>query len=165
LESLPLSDTISTTLSAGVTVLESIPLADSISTTMAVSTNIFEIIPFFDSVIAEINPSISLVIYEIIPIESVVVAVGGPDTTGIFYLLFLSREMWGYLGPAALVIGGYIVTKKNKTLGVLWFIVICLVIGEYLNFVTASPQYWWHIYILLLGGLFTCVYPLWGDRY
>jgi len=165
LESLPLADTVSTILNAGVTVLEVIPIGETASIGMSMAVSIFEIIPFFDSVAAEINPSILLIIYEIIPIESVVVAVGGPDTSGIFYLLFLSREMWGYLGPAALVIGGYIVTKKNKILGVLWFIVICLVIGEYLNFVTASPQYWWHIYILLLGGLFTIVYPLWEDRY
>ena len=77
--------------------------------------------------------------------------------------VFLSLQIWGYFGPLALVIIGYAIARKNMLLGVLWFIVECLFIGHYLDLVSATPQYWWHIYILLLGGLFTCVFPLW-DR-
>ena len=35
-------------------------------------------------------------------------------TTGILFQLFLSLEMWGYLGPAILVIGGFFVSRKDK---------------------------------------------------
>jgi len=80
---------------------------------------------------------------------------------GILYQLFLSMNMWGYLGPTLLVIGGYVVARKDKILGVFYFVVECLVIAQYLTLVSATPDYWWHIYILLLGGLFTCIYPLW----
>lgn len=78
----------------------------------------------------------------------------------IFYELFLSPEMWGYLGPFALVFIGYVLTQKDKFLGVLWFVVECLFVAQYLTLIDATPGYWWHIFILLLGGLFTCVYPL-----
>jgi hypothetical protein len=85
------------------------------------------------------------------------------DLYEIFNDIFLSLEMYGYLGILGLIVGGYLVAKKNTFLGILWFIVECLFIGHYLALVEATPDYWWHIYILLLGGLFTCVYPLW-DR-
>ncbi len=94
-------------------------------------------------------------------------AEGAPPTTPItdsmLYQLFLSTNMWGYLGPLALVIGGYFVMRKDKALGVMWFVVECLVLAQYFLLVSATPDYWWHIFILLLGGLFTCVFPLW-DR-
>jgi hypothetical protein len=74
--------------------------------------------------------------------------------------IFLSLEMWGYLGPMALVVIGYYLSKTNVTLGVLWFIVECLFVSRYFELVEATPDYWWHIILLLLGGLFTCIYPL-----
>jgi hypothetical protein len=86
------------------------------------------------------------------------------DMQDLFYELFLSPEMWGYLGPIGLVIGGYIVSQKNNILGILWFVLECLFIAQYFSIVDTTPEYWWHIFILLLGGLFTCVYPLW-DRW
>ena len=82
----------------------------------------------------------------------------------IFYDMFLSLELWGYFGPLALVIIGYWLMNKDRFLGVLWFIIECLVISQYLVLVSTTPDYWWHIYILLFGGLFTCVYPLWDRR-
>ena len=77
-----------------------------------------------------------------------------------FSELFLSLDMWGYLGPIGLVIIGYALAEKDKTLGIFWFIVECLFVAHYLDLVAATPQYWWHIFIILLGGLFTCVFPL-----
>jgi len=77
-----------------------------------------------------------------------------------FNEIFLSLEMWGYLGPICLVIIGYYLAEKSVTLGVLWFIVECLFVANYLDLVEATPDYWWHIIILLLGGLFTCIFPL-----
>ena len=86
------------------------------------------------------------------------------NADNIFFELFLSTQLWGYFGPLALVIIGYILTKKELILGILWFVVECLFIAQYLDRVSATPEYWWHVFILLLGGLFTCVYPLWGRR-
>ena len=81
----------------------------------------------------------------------------------LFTELFLSTEISGYLGPLAIVILGYMVMKRDRILGVLWFVVECLFIAQYIALVEATPDYWWQIFILLFGGLFTCVYPLW-DR-
>ena len=82
------------------------------------------------------------------------------DDISIFDEVFLSLDMWGYLGPMAMIVIGYVLTKKEKFLGVLWFAVECLFVSQYLALVEAMPDYWWHIFILLVGGLFTCVYPL-----
>jgi len=71
--------------------------------------------------------------------------------------------MWGYLGPMGLVVIGYFLAQKDRILGILWFVLECLFVAQYLVLVAITPDYWWHIFILLLGGLFTCVYPLW-DR-
>lgn len=81
----------------------------------------------------------------------------------LFYEIFLSTEISGYLGPLAIVILGYMVMKKDRILGILWFVVECLFMAQYFDLVSATPDYWWQIFILLFGGLFTCVYPLW-DR-
>ena len=76
---------------------------------------------------------------------------------------FLSSEVSGYLGPLAIVICGYFLFRKDRMLGILWFVVECLFISHYLTLVEATPAYWWQIIILLFGGMFTCVFPLW-DR-
>ncbi|GAH89677.1 unnamed protein product, partial [marine sediment metagenome] len=88
---------------------------------------------------------------------------GTPVTYSLFYELFFSLDMWGYLGPIGLVIGGYIVVNKEKILGVLWFVVEALFISHYLTLVEATPDYWWHIVILLFGGMLTIAYASW-DR-
>ncbi len=81
----------------------------------------------------------------------------------LFYELFLSPEISSYFGPFALVIVGYFMVKKDKGLGVIAFIVESLFIAHYLYLVGATPAYWWHIFILMFGMLFTVVFPLW-DR-
>jgi H+/Cl- antiporter ClcA len=86
------------------------------------------------------------------------------DLYEIFNDIFLSQEMYGYLGVFLLIVGGYIIAQKSVFLGVIWFIVECLFVGQYLSLVDTTPAYWWHIFILLLGGLLTCVYPLWDRK-
>jgi hypothetical protein len=81
----------------------------------------------------------------------------------LLYELFLSTELTGYLGPLAIVIGGYFVTIKDKALGVLWFVVECLFIAQYLTLVEETPDYWWQIIILLLGGVLVLI-PKLMDR-
>jgi len=80
----------------------------------------------------------------------------------MFYQLFFSLDMWGYLGPLSLVIIGYIVASKDKSLGVIWFVLESLVIVNYLSLVAETPAYWWHTLILLIGGMSTLAYSLWG---
>lgn len=80
-----------------------------------------------------------------------------------FIDLFLSTEMIGYIGPLALVVVGYYLVKKDKGLGVIAFIVQSLFIAQYLDLVGATPDYWWQIFILIFGMLFTVVFELW-DR-
>ena len=82
---------------------------------------------------------------------------GVEDVTNIFYLLFLSTELWGYFGPVGLVIIGWLLTKKEKPLGIFMIIVDSLVIAQYLALVAVTPDYWWHIIILLLGVI-QCVF-------
>ncbi len=69
----------------------------------------------------------------------------------IFNELFLSLELWGYFGPIALVAIGIILIKKEKSLGIFWIILESLVIAQYFTLLEATPDYWWHIIILLLG--------------
>ena len=84
-----------------------------------------------------------------------------PDMTdNIFYQLFLSLEIWGYLGPLALVVIGYVLAKKDRSLGVIAFVVQCLFAAQYFALLEATPAYWWHVIIILLGGILACVVPL-----
>jgi len=80
-----------------------------------------------------------------------------------FYELFLSTEISGYLGPLAIVVIGYMVAKKERGLGVLWFIVECLFMAHYFTLLEATPDYWWHIIILLLGCVVVLI-PALMDR-
>lgn len=77
--------------------------------------------------------------------------------------LFFSTHPISYIMILAIIICGYVVANKNHILGVFYFIVELLIVGQYLELVGETPDYWWHIILLLFGGLLTCVYPLW-DR-
>ena len=77
----------------------------------------------------------------------------------LFYELFLSVGMFGYFGPIGVVLIGYVVAKHDANLGVVWFVVECLMIAQYLALVDATPDYWWQVIILLIGGISTCVFP------
>ena len=90
--------------------------------------------------------------------------VGTVVAASMIHLLFFSTEMWGYLGPIAMVIVGYLVMTKDKNLGVVWFVVECLIIAQYFALLEATPDYWWQIFILLIGGLSTAIYSLSGRR-
>lgn len=142
---------------------EVIGTSSSISSIFSAVVGIAESLAFFDMVEAIINPPIILVLYALLPIGLSGIPEGGLEGVNIFYDLFFSANMWSYLGPMGLVIIGYFLAKKEKVLGVLWFVLECLFVAQYFTLVNANPAYWWHIFILLLGGLFTCVYPLW-DR-
>jgi len=80
-----------------------------------------------------------------------------------FSELFLSTELWGYFGPLGLVIISVLLMKKEKSLAIFFIIVDSLVIAQYLALVEATPDYWWHIIIVLIGSILTCV-PVMMDR-
>lgn len=73
--------------------------------------------------------------------------------------LFYSLEVWGYLGPAAMVAAGYFITRRDRNLGVFWYVLICLFAATYLQMFGAEPGYIWHILILVFGGLSVCIAP------
>ena len=68
----------------------------------------------------------------------------------IFEELFLSTDMWGYFGPLALIVVGYLITKKARELGIFFIIVDSLIIYQYLTLANYE-LYMWHVIILLLG--------------
>lgn len=86
------------------------------------------------------------------------------DAYDFFYEVFLSLSISGYLGPLALIVVGYILTKKATILGFLWWLVEWLFVAQYLELVDATPAYWWHVFLLIFGGLFVWVFPLWNRR-
>lgn len=159
-ELIEISDSLSTSVNWGVVVNELIEISEVNTKGVSLFIVLTEIVELFDSVNALINPADAIIINVIISIGDNEIIQGGLEGINIFYDLFLSNNMWGYLGVMGLVIIGYFLTKREKFLGVLWFVVECLFVAQYLPLVEAHPGYWWHIFILLLGGLFTCVYPL-----
>jgi len=82
-----------------------------------------------------------------------VIESAAPTGSGILYELFLSTSMYGYIGPLALVVGGYVLAKKDKGLGVIAFVVQCLFVANYFALIDVTPDYWWHILIILFGGV------------
>ena len=78
----------------------------------------------------------------------------------IFEELFLSQEIWSYLGPFALLVIGYVLAKKDKALGVLWFLLECIFAYYYMELISSDPFYIWHAFFLVVGGILTCVFPL-----
>jgi len=78
----------------------------------------------------------------------------------LLFELFLSTGGLGYLGPFVIVIIGYLLAKKDKGLGLIAFIVQCLIAAQYFTFIEADPAYWWQVVIILVGGMLTCVVPL-----
>ena len=81
----------------------------------------------------------------------------------LFYELFLTLGISGWFGPLALVIIGYLITKKERNLGIFIIIVNSLIIYHYFTLVEATPNYWWHIIILLLGVI-QCTIQLMSKR-
>lgn len=142
---------------------EIINLQGTVSTILNTVISINENIGLFDSITALVNPTITIVINVVIPIGESITVIGGLEGINIFYDLFLSSNMWGYIGPLALAIGGYYIAKKSRSLGVLWFIVDCLFISQYFELIEANPNYWWQIIILMMGCIL-CLIPALMDR-
>lgn len=180
-EQVAVSETITVSALFIVTLVESISLGAFTEASKFVVLSLFESISigavvttacYFSTVVNEIVSLTAVtivpgasIIYKLIIYEVINVYGAIPILTSyrpsVFYDLFLSLEMWGYFGPLALVLIGYFVTKKEKGLGIFFIIVDSLIIYMYLALVEVTPQYWWHIFILILGVI-QCTFRLVG---
>ena len=81
----------------------------------------------------------------------------------LLFELFLSTGIIGYIGPLAIVVLGYVLAKKDKSLGIIAFMAQCLFAAQYFALLETTPDYWWQIIILLLGGVLVLI-PQLMDR-
>jgi len=71
----------------------------------------------------------------------------------LLHELFYSLEMYSLLGPLLIVTAVYLINKKAKGLGVVWWLAASVVFaGEYMTLINDNGWYMWHLTILLLGG-------------
>ena len=78
-----------------------------------------------------------------------------------FEELFYSTELWGLLGPATLVTITYLATKKDKGLGLIWYLVSTLgAVLFYMPMALENAFFNWHIIFIVFGGflVFTLEY-------
>lgn len=154
-EILPIFATVSFPTAGGfyeLIVYEILTISSSVATQLNATVILNEVITFITTETMQ-GGIVTLIFYEIIALSQLTPYVN------IFYELFLSLELWGYFGPLALVIIGYFLTKKERGLGIFFIIVDSLIIATYLGLVEATPQYWWHIFILILGVI-QCTFRL-----
>ena len=78
------------------------------------------------------------------------------EALDLFNELFYSTEIWGFTGVIGLVLFGYWLTKQDKNLGLGYFVIILIMSLSYLPLITT---YYWHLGILLLGGMLVCLVP------
>lgn len=71
--------------------------------------------------------------------------------------LFFSATYTGWLGAFIIVYVGYVTAKKDKSLGVLWFVVECLFAYMYLDQIRFDGLFLWNSIIVLLGGIMVLV--------
>ena len=71
--------------------------------------------------------------------------------------LFYSTELWGYLGPLALVLVGAKLTKDDKNMGVLWYIVLLFMTAYF--YLPDITTYYIQVFIMVFGGALTCIVP------
>lgn len=78
----------------------------------------------------------------------------------IFEEMFLATDMWGLIGPIAIVMIGYLLIERDKYLGIFWMLVEAYFIASYYELFLSDPAYSWHITVLLFGVVFFCLFPL-----
>jgi hypothetical protein len=77
------------------------------------------------------------------------------NATDLMSQFFYSTEIWGYLGPIALVILAYLITKKDKVFGLFYYVILVVMAYSYLN--SGFVAHAWHFSILLFGGGAVCL--------
>lgn len=69
--------------------------------------------------------------------------------------LFFNTDALGLIGPLAIIVTGAILTQKEKSLAIVFFIVEAYLIAQY-GILIGAPTYepyYWHIVTLLFGGI------------
>ena len=74
-----------------------------------------------------------------------------------FNELFYSVELWGWLGPLALVVIGGFLTNKDKNLGLGWYIILLMMAGTF--YLTQITTYYMQVFILIFLGAVVCLGP------
>jgi hypothetical protein len=77
--------------------------------------------------------------------------------------LFLSTDVYGLLGPLALIIIGVLAMKKDKVLFIPLFMVDAIFAYTYWELISTNGFYVWHAMIMTVGLLFTLVFPAWNS--
>lgn len=73
--------------------------------------------------------------------------------------LFLSTEIWGWIGPTALVIASLYLIKRDYFLGLLMIIVLSLFTYTYFELISTNGNYVWHSFITVMG-IITCIFTM-----
>ena len=73
--------------------------------------------------------------------------------------LFYSTEVWGYLGVFGMIFLAFIIGRKNKFAGVIWYVIMIIMAIDYLGMITASGYYSLHAIFLIFGGLLAIFFP------
>lgn len=74
--------------------------------------------------------------------------------------IFLTTGIWGLFGVFAVIaIGYYLAVKTDRFLALIWFVIECILIFQYVELAEETPFYYWDIVLLALGGIFLCLLP------
>jgi len=76
------------------------------------------------------------------------------DALELFTILFLSEVIYGYLGVALMVSLAVFATKKERSIGFVWLIILPIMAITYYAKITATGYYMLHILILVMGEFF-----------
>ena len=153
------SDSIARSVDYSRELTESISVVDATTFSIDYARNLVESISAFDIIDTVKSGGIDYVkdLTEEIEVEEELETIGGVTatliTTGVFYHFFLSTAIYGYLGPVAVVILGYLIVSKYKEAWVFWALLEILMMTVYFAQVASEPLYWWHIFILFFGGV------------
>jgi len=81
------------------------------------------------------------------------------EFTNLFEELFFSVQPWGFLGPVALVVIGYLLTKREQNAGFFYFILLLASANFYFSLMATEGFYLYHVLILIFGGIIFCLMP------
>lgn len=72
--------------------------------------------------------------------------------------LFTSTSMWSLMGPAILVTITYFLTKEDQGLGLIWYLVSCIMaFSFYIDLSLSNAFFVWHILIIVFGGFMSFI--------
>lgn len=73
--------------------------------------------------------------------------------------LFYSTEVWGYLGVFGMIFLAFMISKKSKALGIIWWVIMIIMAIDYMNMIASTGYYSLHAILLFFGGLIALFIP------